>query len=161
MPFYYWALSSFKLDQCFIFCKLSYSNRASMFRCKQALWLHRRFLSLFWIKHFLTGHTGLPGHWKHKTSMNNDFGIFVDHELHLLQSCSIIPDNNFDDYQAQATYSATYMLWLVKVLVNVFHLQYIITLNLFSLIKLSGCLCYSYCIISKSLILVGLNFGKS
>ncbi|KAK9919443.1 hypothetical protein M0R45_028035 [Rubus argutus] len=81
---------------------------------REALWLHRRFLSLFWIKHFLTGHTGLPSHWKHKTSMNNDFGIFVDHELNLLQSCSIIPDNNFDDYQAQATYSATYMLWLIK-----------------------------------------------
>ncbi|XP_024188845.2 protein prenyltransferase alpha subunit repeat-containing protein 1-A isoform X2 [Rosa chinensis] len=81
---------------------------------REALWLHRRFLSLFWIKHFLTGQTSLPGDWKHKTSMNNDFGIFVDNELHLLQSCSIIPDDSFDDYQAQATYSATYMLWLIK-----------------------------------------------
>ncbi|KAL6132496.1 hypothetical protein ACLB2K_064738 [Fragaria x ananassa] len=78
---------------------------------REALWLHRRFLSLFWIKHFLTGHTDLPGDWKHKISMNNDFSIFMDH---LLQSCSIIPDDSFDDYQAQATHSATYMLWLIK-----------------------------------------------
>ncbi|XP_020421657.1 protein prenyltransferase alpha subunit repeat-containing protein 1-B isoform X2 [Prunus persica] len=81
---------------------------------REALWLHRRFLSLFWIKHFLTDHTGLSGHGKQKTSMNNDFSVFMDNELHLLHSCSIIPDNSFDDYQAQAMHSATYMLWLIK-----------------------------------------------
>ncbi|CAL2269584.1 unnamed protein product [Prunus armeniaca] len=81
---------------------------------REALWLHRRFLSLFWIKHFLTDHTGLSNHGKQKTCMNNDFSVFMDDELHLLHSCSIIPDNSFDDYQAQAMHSATYMLWLIK-----------------------------------------------
>ncbi|KAL6278871.1 hypothetical protein ACE6H2_022472 [Prunus campanulata] len=80
----------------------------------KALWLHRRFLSLFWIKHFLADHTGLSSHGKQKTSMNDDFSVFMDNELHLLHSCSIIPDNSFDDYQAQAMHSATYMLWLIK-----------------------------------------------
>ncbi|XP_050380454.1 uncharacterized protein LOC126797773 isoform X2 [Argentina anserina] len=81
---------------------------------REALWLHRRFLSLFWIKHFSTCDTRLAGDLKHKASMNNDFSIFLDHEFNLLWSCSIIPDDNFDDYQAQATHSATYMLWLSK-----------------------------------------------
>ena len=47
--------------------------------------------------------------------MNNDLGMFLDDEFRLLSSCSTIPDSNFEDYQAQALYSTTYMLWLVKV----------------------------------------------
>ncbi|KAB2621374.1 prenyltransferase alpha subunit repeat-containing protein 1 [Pyrus ussuriensis x Pyrus communis] len=81
---------------------------------REALWLHRRFLSLFWIKHFITDHSGVSSHGKQNNSMNNDFRIFMDNELHLLDSCSIIPDNSFDDYQAQAKHSATYILWLIK-----------------------------------------------
>ncbi|CAN6582198.1 unnamed protein product [Malus baccata var. baccata] len=81
---------------------------------REALWLHRRFLSLFWIKHFITDHTGVSSHGKQNNSMNNDFRIFMDNELHLLDSCSIIPDNSFDDYQSQAKHSATYILWLIK-----------------------------------------------
>ncbi|KAM2664268.1 hypothetical protein EV1_010713 [Malus domestica] len=46
--------------------------------------------------------------------MNDDFRIFMNNELQLLDSCSIIPDNSFDDYQAQAKHSATYILWLIK-----------------------------------------------
>lgn len=95
--------------------------------CKQALWLHRRFLSLFWIKHFLTDHTGLSSRGEQKTSMNDDFSVFMDNELHLLHSCSIIPDNSFDDYQAQAMHSATYMLWLIKVMEIFLHMQFVMT----------------------------------
>ncbi|KAF3452357.1 hypothetical protein FNV43_RR02790 [Rhamnella rubrinervis] len=73
---------------------------------REALWLHRRFLSLILIKRLSTDQTG--------TTMNNDLGMFLDNELHLLGSCSIIPDSNFEDYQAQALYSTIYMLWLVK-----------------------------------------------
>ncbi|CAN6714757.1 unnamed protein product [Malus baccata var. baccata] len=69
---------------------------------------------LFWIKHFLTDHTGLSSHAKQNNSMNYDFRIFTNNELQLLDSCSIIPDNSFDDYQAQAKHSATYILWLIK-----------------------------------------------
>ncbi|KAM1095821.1 hypothetical protein ACFX2B_010517 [Malus domestica] len=69
---------------------------------------------LFWIKHFITDHTGLSSHAKQNNSMNDDFKIFMNNELQLLDSCSIIPDNSFDDYQAQAKHSGTYILWLIK-----------------------------------------------
>lgn len=41
--------------------------------------------------------------------------MFVKDEIMLFQSCTIIPDNEFGDYQAQATFSATYITWLAKV----------------------------------------------
>lgn len=59
--------------------------------------------------------------------MNNDFSVFMDNELHLLHSCSIIPDNSFDDYQAQAMHSATYMLWLIKVMEIFLHMQFVMS----------------------------------
>ncbi|XP_022880902.1 uncharacterized protein LOC111398197 [Olea europaea var. sylvestris] len=43
-----------------------------------------------------------------------DNSKFVDNELKLYEACTIIPDNDFEDYQAQATYSATYIIWLEK-----------------------------------------------
>ncbi|KAM2895585.1 hypothetical protein FF1_010675 [Malus domestica] len=46
--------------------------------------------------------------------MNDNFRIFMNNELQLLDSCSIIPDNSFNDYQAQAKHLATYILWLIK-----------------------------------------------
>lgn len=68
----------------------------------EALWLHRRFLSLYWIKHFAT-----------------NLGVFLDNELHLFHKCSTIPDNEYEDYQAQAVFSATYFLWLTKIIDSV------------------------------------------
>lgn len=50
--------------------------------------------------------------------MNNDFSGFIDTELHLLRTCSIVPDSHFEDHKAQALFSATYMLWLLKVKVT-------------------------------------------
>lgn len=47
--------------------------------------------------------------------MDNNLGMFLDEELQLLSTCSTIPDSDFEDYQSQALYSTTYMLWLVKV----------------------------------------------
>ncbi|KAK7846439.1 protein prenyltransferase alpha subunit repeat-containing protein 1, partial [Quercus suber] len=70
------------------------------------LWLHRRFLSLCWMKQFATN--------LHDISISNSFNSFIDNELHLLNSCSTVPDNDFEDFQTQATYSATYILWLTK-----------------------------------------------
>lgn len=74
---------------------------------EQALWLHRRFLALVLKTRLSIDHTG--------TSSSNDIANFVDNEFHLHSSCSTVPDSNFEDHQAQALYSATYMLWLVKV----------------------------------------------
>lgn len=73
----------------------------------QALWLHRRFLSLIWMKHFSKHNDG--------ASIDEELGIFVDNEFHLLSYCSTIPDIQFEDYQAQALYCTCYLLWLTKV----------------------------------------------
>ena len=54
-------------------------------------------------------------HSELKISISNSFNSFFDNELHLLNSCSTVLDNDFEDFQAQATDSATYILWLTKV----------------------------------------------
>eukprot|EP00258_Populus_trichocarpa_P023466 XP_024439485.1 uncharacterized protein LOC7474625 isoform X3 [Populus trichocarpa] len=85
---------------------------------REALWLHRRFLSLSWIRHFTTNLGDTSNYRVCKSSVNADIGIFMDNELHLANSCSTIPDNEFEDFQAQALYSATYILWLTKVQIS-------------------------------------------
>ncbi|KAI8029344.1 Protein prenyltransferase alpha subunit repeat-containing protein 1 [Camellia lanceoleosa] len=81
---------------------------------REALWLHRRFLSFCWIKHFVTDIHDISSHSDHKNTMNHEIGIFMDTELELVCSCSTIPDNDFEDFQAQAMFSATYIMWLTK-----------------------------------------------
>ncbi|KAL3520994.1 hypothetical protein ACH5RR_019143 [Cinchona calisaya] len=79
---------------------------------REALWLHRRFLSLSWIKNFTT-----QVHSNSCSSCPNNMmnvEVFMDNELQLCHSCCTIPDNDFEDYQAQATFSATYIMWLVR-----------------------------------------------
>nr|GMD53391.1 protein prenyltransferase alpha subunit repeat-containing protein 1-like isoform X1 [Ipomoea batatas] len=68
---------------------------------REALWLHRRFLASCWLKHFAS-------------SSAYEIGRFIDNELQLFNSCATIIDSHFDDYQAQATYAATYIMWLKK-----------------------------------------------
>ncbi|CAL5363167.1 unnamed protein product [Camellia sinensis] len=79
-----------------------------------ALWLHRRFLSFCWTKHFVTDIHDISSHSDHKDTMNHEIGVFMDTELELVCSCSTIPDNDYEDFQAQAMFSATYLLWLTK-----------------------------------------------
>nr|POF18173.1 hypothetical protein CFP56_67655 [Quercus suber] len=81
---------------------------------REALWLHRRFLSLCWMKQFATDLHDVSCHFELKISTINSFNSFFDNELHLLNSCSTVPDNDFEDFQVQATFSATYILWLTK-----------------------------------------------
>ncbi|KAJ9553734.1 hypothetical protein OSB04_017779 [Centaurea solstitialis] len=69
---------------------------------REALWLYRRFLTLCWIKHFAS-HMG-----------GTHVESFVDNELQLFRSCTTVPDNVFEDYQSQAMFAATYILWLIK-----------------------------------------------
>ncbi|KAJ4719743.1 Protein prenyltransferase alpha subunit repeat-containing protein 1 [Melia azedarach] len=81
---------------------------------REALWLHRRFLALYWIRHTTTGHLSVSSQSKQKTGVDTDINSFMDHELFLVDSCSTIPDDDFEDFQAQAIHSATYMLWLTR-----------------------------------------------
>ncbi|KAK7836227.1 hypothetical protein CFP56_022812 [Quercus suber] len=82
-----------------------------------ALWLHCRFLSLCWMKQFASNLHDVSCHSELKISTSNSFNSFIDNELHLLNSCSTIPDNDFEDFQVQVTYFATYILWLTKIFV--------------------------------------------
>ncbi|MBA0554934.1 hypothetical protein Golob_014007, partial [Gossypium lobatum] len=80
---------------------------------REALWLHRRFLSLCLIRHLMTTTHGMSCH---STSMDNEINIFLDKELRLLDSCSTIQDMEFEDFEGQAMYSTMYFLWLIKVI---------------------------------------------
>ncbi|KAL3850694.1 hypothetical protein ACJIZ3_012576 [Penstemon smallii] len=71
---------------------------------REALWLHRRFLSVLRMKYFAID----------DECLSCDMNMFITEELKLFHSCTIIPDNDFGDFQAQATYSATYIMWLAK-----------------------------------------------
>ncbi|XP_051113402.1 uncharacterized protein LOC127239347 isoform X2 [Andrographis paniculata] len=84
---------------------------------REALWLHRRFLSLVWIKQLAVDHQTKCCHSSCETC---DISFFIGNELKLFDSCAIIPDVNFGDYQEQATHAAAYILWLTKQLPMLF-----------------------------------------
>ncbi|XP_056849752.1 uncharacterized protein LOC108827713 isoform X2 [Raphanus sativus] len=78
---------------------------------REALWLHRRFLSLNWIMYFCRNQSSETGE---SIVMNEETVIFIDNEIHLLESSMTVPDNKFEDFQAQALHASAYMLWLTK-----------------------------------------------
>ncbi|CAN1271112.1 Protein prenyltransferase alpha subunit repeat-containing protein 1 [Linum perenne] len=81
---------------------------------RESLWLYRRFLSLLWIRHFASDVNDVSSPQKSKSSIQVNVSIFLDKELLLVNSCSEVLDNEFDDYEAQAICSASYLLWLTK-----------------------------------------------
>ncbi|XP_059665731.1 uncharacterized protein LOC132311703 isoform X2 [Cornus florida] len=80
---------------------------------RESLWLHRRFLLLVWIKHFATDRS-VSCHLDRITSLSHNIYTIMDNEMQLFRSCSTVLNNDFEDFQAQATLSATYILWLTK-----------------------------------------------
>lgn len=66
---------------------------------REALWLHRRFLSVYCIK---------------QMGVNHENGTFMNNELNLIQSCMKESDDCFEDAKSQVTHAATYALWLRK-----------------------------------------------
>lgn len=83
----------------------------------QALWLHRRFLSLNWIMYFARNHSSETGQ---SIIMNEEIVSFIDKEIQLLKSSVTVPDTKFEDFQAQALHAAVYMIWLTKVSIGLF-----------------------------------------
>ncbi|XP_055961235.1 uncharacterized protein LOC126675402 isoform X2 [Mercurialis annua] len=81
---------------------------------REALWLYRRFLSLCWIRHFATDLSNSSRTSKCKTCIVTDISLFMNNELCLVHSCSSIPDDSYEDSEAQAVHSSTYILWLAK-----------------------------------------------
>ncbi|KAL7590245.1 hypothetical protein Lser_V15G36552 [Lactuca serriola] len=79
---------------------------------REALWLYRRFLSVCWMKHF-AGHSHTGGSGSGSGS-GTHLDLFVENEIKLFRWCKRIPDNVFEDYQAQAMFAATYIIWLIK-----------------------------------------------
>ena len=51
---------------------------------------------------------------------NEETGIFIGNEIHLLESSMTVPDNKFEDFQAQALHASVYMLWLTKVSIDLY-----------------------------------------
>lgn len=78
------------------------------------------------MKQFATDLCNASCHSQQKTSISSVFGSFVDNELRLLDSCSTVLNNDFDDFQAQATLSATYILWLTKVIAIFFFFSFVL-----------------------------------
>lgn len=72
---------------------------------REALWLHRRFLSQFGFKHFCTSVEGYV-----KVYMDR----FINDELELLHDCLTMSDNEFEDGHAQRVHAASYILWVSK-----------------------------------------------
>ncbi|KAL5061460.1 hypothetical protein RYX36_023197 [Vicia faba] len=78
---------------------------------REALWLHRRFLSSCWINSFLADSNDGSHHSKEATSIYHDVGTFLQKELSLFLASTFV-DDDYGDFQAQATHSASYILWL-------------------------------------------------
>ncbi|CAA0824313.1 Protein prenylyltransferase superfamily protein [Striga hermonthica] len=83
---------------------------------REALWLHRRFLSLVWVKQHLAPDYDHSNMFSNSPCASCNISVFVKDELILLNSCLNFPneEDDFGDYAAQATHAATYVLWLAK-----------------------------------------------
>lgn len=81
---------------------------------REGLWLYRRFLSLCWIRHFTTHAHSTSCNSNYIAEQTTDPSFFLDKELDLVGSSLVVQDDHFDDFQAQALYSTTYILWLAK-----------------------------------------------
>ncbi|CAE5957061.1 unnamed protein product [Arabidopsis arenosa] len=81
---------------------------------REALWLHRRFLSLNWIMYFACNDSDVSPEPGESIIINEEIAIFIDNEIQLLESSMTVPDTKFEDFQAQALHGAVYMLWLTK-----------------------------------------------
>ncbi|KAL3653821.1 hypothetical protein CASFOL_003502 [Castilleja foliolosa] len=84
---------------------------------REALWLHRRFLSLVWVKQHLPVDDDQSSRISgYSCCTSYDVSVFMKDEFMLLQSCMNFPDDDdgFGDYLAQATLAATYITWLAK-----------------------------------------------
>ncbi|XP_063935930.1 uncharacterized protein LOC108224403 isoform X2 [Daucus carota subsp. sativus] len=81
---------------------------------REALWLYRRFLSLFWVDQFAIVDADALAHINQTPISTGEIKTFLDNEVQLFYSCQGYSNNDFEDYQAQATFSATYMLWITR-----------------------------------------------
>ncbi|KAL6654450.1 hypothetical protein ACP70R_007915 [Stipagrostis hirtigluma subsp. patula] len=74
---------------------------------RESLWIHRRFLSQWWIQRLLTVKEIGPS----PTSLVD---LFVSQEIHLVLECLNAPADEFEESRAQAELAALYILWISK-----------------------------------------------
>ncbi|KAL9231328.1 hypothetical protein vseg_006568 [Gypsophila vaccaria] len=79
---------------------------------REALWLHRRFLSVCWVKHLGADQHGSSSHSTEEGVEDTHVSVFIDNEVGLIQDSIGLPDSIFEDVQSQITHSASYILWL-------------------------------------------------
>ncbi|XP_008789408.1 protein prenyltransferase alpha subunit repeat-containing protein 1-B [Phoenix dactylifera] len=81
---------------------------------REALWVHRRFLSQCWVKHFATDQEALAhvseDHYDKSTALD----LFLSKELQLLHACLDVSADGFEDPQIQAQHAVSYILWMSK-----------------------------------------------
>ncbi|XP_074279105.1 uncharacterized protein LOC141604583 [Silene latifolia] len=79
---------------------------------REALWLHRRFLSVCWVNHFGANQDGSSEQSSEKGVEDNHASDFIDKEVGLLHDCIGLPDSIFEDVQSQISHCASYIMWL-------------------------------------------------
>ncbi|XP_078428809.1 protein prenylyltransferase superfamily protein isoform X2 [Wolffia australiana] len=72
---------------------------------REALWVHRRFLSQFWLNHLSSDPHSIP-----------DVADFLQKELELIISFLSSPEDEFDANRTQGQLAASYFFWVLKVL---------------------------------------------
>ncbi|XP_074567884.1 uncharacterized protein LOC141824485 isoform X2 [Curcuma longa] len=78
---------------------------------REALWIHRRFLTQCWIKHFTTNQGAAVTESEDLISSTTQ--IFLAKELQFARSFLNIADGCYDTHD-QAQYAASYILWTLK-----------------------------------------------
>ncbi|PIA31206.1 hypothetical protein AQUCO_05100008v1 [Aquilegia coerulea] len=81
---------------------------------REALWVHRRFLSQFGSRHFCGEAEKEPCAVSNQDNIKLNMNNFINGELQLLHSCLSISDNEFEDIQSQGVFAASYILWMLK-----------------------------------------------
>ncbi|XP_019702048.1 uncharacterized protein [Elaeis guineensis] len=81
---------------------------------REALWVHRRFLSQCWIKHFATDQEALARGSEDHFHINTALDFFLSRELQLLLACLDVSADGFEDPQIQAQHAVSYILWMSK-----------------------------------------------
>ncbi|KAL6899776.1 hypothetical protein ACP4OV_006434 [Aristida adscensionis] len=74
---------------------------------RESLWIHRRFLSRWWIQHLLTVEETCPS----PTSLVD---LFVSEEINLMSECLNASPDEFEVSRVQAELAALYILWISK-----------------------------------------------
>ncbi|KAF5188607.1 prenyltransferase alpha subunit repeat-containing protein [Thalictrum thalictroides] len=79
---------------------------------REALWVHRRFLSQLGSRPFRSEAEKEPYVVSNQDNIN--MNNFISSEMQLLHSCLSISDNDFEDIQSQGVFAASYILWMFK-----------------------------------------------